>query len=91
LDKIVSAIFFGSLYLSIVRFLGLFRISVGQNKGITVKEKREEPIGLRMYADSAFPYFFSSGEFLEILRRDSIELLEQPQDPQYFLGVFGFQ
>jgi hypothetical protein len=40
---------------------------VSQNKGITAREKREDPIGLRMYADFAFPYFFSSGEFLEIL------------------------
>jgi hypothetical protein len=63
---------------------------MGQNKRVTINEKGEDSIGLRMYADSAFPYFFSPGEFLEIMRRDSIEILDQPQDPQHFLGVFGF-
>jgi hypothetical protein len=63
---------------------------MGQNKRVTINEKGEDSIGLRMYADSAFPYFFSSGEFLEILRRDPIEILDQPQDPQHFLSVFGF-
>jgi hypothetical protein len=89
--QIVSAIFFSPSYLSVVRFLGLFRISVGQNKGFTVKEERENPIGPRMYSDSAFPYFFSPAEFLKILRRDSVEFFDQPQNPQYLLGVFGFQ
>ena len=44
-----------------------------------------------MCPDPAFPYFFSPSEFLEILTRDSVQFLDESQDPQDFVGLFRFQ
>ena len=85
----ISSVFLGPLYLPSGCLLNLFPQPVRENDDGFTCEEAEYPVRRRTKLNPALPDFFRSVEFLEIVRRQSLQFLHELQDPDDFLGILS--
>ena len=64
---------------------------MGQDHGVSVRKKGENPICVGSDRNSTFPYFLGIGELFKVMSRNDFELLDNAQHPQHFLRLFGLK
>ena len=69
--------------------VGFFHEATGKHQNLVLLEEADEPEDISPVLSSYLPEIIGSGELLEVLSRDDLEILDQTQYPDHLLRLLS--